>query len=115
VALFVDPDEAQIHAARDCRAPVIELHTGAYAEAQDAVVQARELGRIRAAADCGARFGLHVNAGHGLNYQNTGAVARIALLRELNIGHGIVAESILSGMQAAVQRMKTLLREARAA
>jgi pyridoxine 5-phosphate synthase len=114
-SLFIDPEESQVRAARECRAPVVELHTGAYADAPDADQRSRQLERIRAAADCGTRLGLQINAGHGLNYDNVEAVARIGMLRELNIGHSIVAASILVGMRTAVQRMKTLMQGARSA
>lgn len=111
VALFIDPAPAQIDAARECGAPAIELHTGAYSGAADAVARSRELKIIQESADHGTRLGLHVNAGHGLNYENIGPIARISALRELNIGHSIVAQALFVGMEQAVRNMKQLLRE----
>jgi pyridoxine 5-phosphate synthase len=108
VALFIDPDEAQIAAARDCGAPVVELHTGTYADASGAT-QARELERLRAAAHFAQGLGLEVHAGHGLNYHNVLPVAAIAPIVELNIGHAIVAQAIFDGFNAAVRSMKTLM------
>jgi pyridoxine 5-phosphate synthase len=113
VSLFIDPDPGQVEAAVHCGAPVIELHTGHYADATDATTRRRELARIEAAARLGAQAGLQVNAGHGLNYQNVGAVAAIAELRELNIGHAIVARALFSGLREAVTEMKRLMRESR--
>lgn len=114
VSLFIDPDPEQVEAARACGAPAIELHTGAYADAIDAAGRARELERVRAAGELGARIGLHVNAGHGLNYANTGSVAAMVFLRELNIGHGIVARAVFVGMEQAVREMRALMQAARA-
>ena len=113
VSLFIDPAPAQIDAARDCGAPAIELHTGAYADAGDAAARGRELKSIQQATEQGLRLGLHVNAGHGLNYDNVHHIARIAGLRELNIGHSIVAQAVFVGIEQAVRGMKQLLLEAR--
>jgi pyridoxine 5-phosphate synthase len=114
VSLFIDPDAAQIEAARRAGAPVIELHTGAYADAVGAA-RAREFERLRMAAKLAASLGLTVNAGHGLNYHNVEPIAAIAEIVELNIGHSIVARSIVDGLAKAVADMKQLMRAARAA
>ena len=113
VSLFIDPAPTQIEASRECAAPAIELHTGAYADAGSEALRGPLLDRLQQAADYGARLGLHVNAGHGLNYDNVGPVARISVLRELNIGHSIMAQAIFVGLEQAVRNMKTMLREAR--
>jgi pyridoxine 5-phosphate synthase len=113
VSLFIDPDEAQIEAARRAGAPVIELHTGAYADA-DGAARAREFERLRAAAKFAASLGLIVNAGHGLNYHNVEPIAAIPQIIELNIGHSIVARSVIDGLAKAVRDMKALMRHARA-
>jgi pyridoxine 5-phosphate synthase len=102
-----------IRAAIDAGAGVIELHTGAYAEAADARTRAAELGRIREAAACADSLGLIVNAGHGLHYANVQDIAAIEQIVELNIGHSIVAQSVFDGFAAAVSRMKALMMEAR--
>jgi pyridoxine 5-phosphate synthase len=112
VSLFIDPDPAQIEAAQRAGAPVIELHTGAYAESTGAA-RAREFERLLAGAKFAARLGLIVNAGHGLNYHNVAPVAAIADIVELNIGHAIVARSIVDGLAKAVRDMKELMRAAR--
>jgi pyridoxine 5-phosphate synthase len=114
VSLFIDPDERQIDAAADVGAPVIELHTGAYADAQGAD-QAREFDRVVRAARHGVRRGLTVHAGHGLNYYNVQQIAAIPEIVELNIGHAIVARAVIDGMAAAVADMKRLMLEARGA
>lgn len=113
VSLFIAPDEAQIDAARRAGAPVIELHTGAYAEAEEAARQAQELERIRTAVRYAAESGLHVNAGHGLHYHNVQPIAAIAQIVELNIGHAIVSHALFVGFAQAVREMKALMREAR--
>ena len=112
VSLFIDPDVAQIEAARAAGAPVIELHTGAYAEAAGAG-RAREFERLRTAAKVAASLGLTVNAGHGLNYHNVEPIAAIPEIIELNIGHSIVARALIDGMAKAVRDMKDLMRRAR--
>jgi pyridoxine 5-phosphate synthase len=113
VSLFVDPEAAQIEAARRAGAPVIELHTGAYADAVGGG-RAREFERLRGAAKLAASIGLTVNAGHGLNYHNVEPIAAIPEIIELNIGHSIVARSITDGLAKAVGDMKELMRRARA-
>jgi pyridoxine 5-phosphate synthase len=112
VSLFIDPDERQIDAAVAVGAPVVELHTGAYADAHGAE-QAREFNRVQRAARYAAKQGLTVHAGHGLNYHNVQAIARIPEIVELNIGHSIVARAVIDGMAAAVADMKRLMLEAR--
>jgi pyridoxine 5-phosphate synthase len=114
VSLFIDPDNAQIDASRRAGAPVIELHTGAYADAEG-TVRAREFERLRVAAKYAASIGLTVNAGHGLNYHNVEPIAAIPEIIELNIGHAIVARSVFDGLAKAVRDMKQLMRDARAA
>ena len=113
VALFIDPQDAQIEAAVAARAPVIELHTGQYADSSGAE-QARELERLRAAARLAASRGLEVHAGHGLNYHNVSPVAAIAEIVELNIGHAIIARALFDGLAAAVADMKAMMLAARA-
>lgn len=113
VSLFIDPDEHQVRAAAKAGAPVVELHTGAYAEAQDEQAAEQELKRLRAAARLGRELGLKVHAGHGLHYHNTGPVAVIPEITELNIGHAIIARAVITGLDEAVASMKSLMREAR--
>jgi pyridoxine 5-phosphate synthase len=113
VALFIDPEPAQIDAAAECGATVVELHTGEYAEATGAR-QVQQLERLRIAARHGAKLGLHVHAGHGLHYRNVGAVAAIADITELNIGHAIIAQAVFTGLPAAVREMRERMAEARA-
>ena len=112
VALFIDPDPRQIEAAARIGAPVIELHTGAYAEASGSE-QAVELERLRRGARQGAALGLEVHAGHGLHYHNVQPVAAILEIVELNIGHAIVARAVFDGLRAAIREMKSLMRAAR--
>jgi pyridoxine 5-phosphate synthase len=113
VSLFIDADRAQIEAAFEAGARVIELHTGAYADAHSAEVRQAELTRIREAAVYAAHLGFTVNAGHGLSYHNVKPVAAIREIAELNIGHAIVSQALFVGFAAAVQEMKALMREAR--
>lgn len=113
VSLFIDPATEQLDAAQAMGAPVVELHTGRYAEAAGDEMVA-ELERIRSAAAHGERLGLRVNAGHGLHFGNVQAVAAIPTIRELNIGHAIVAEAVFMGWQPAIREMKRLMQEARA-
>ncbi|CAI1027734.1 MULTISPECIES: pyridoxine 5'-phosphate synthase [Serratia] len=113
VSLFIDADHRQIDAAVAVGAPYIEIHTGAYAEAQgDLAVQA-ELKRIAKAATYAASKGLKVNAGHGLTYHNVQPIAALPEMHELNIGHAIIGQAVMSGLPAAVADMKLLMREAR--
>ena len=112
VSLFIDPEEDQIRTAAELGAPVIELHTGRYAEA-DAAGSARELERIRRGVEIGLAHGLRVNAGHGLHYTNVQAIAAIPGIAELNIGHAIVAQAVFDGWQKAVRDMKAIMTAAR--
>ncbi len=114
VSLFIDPDPLQIDAARAAGAPVIELHTGHYADAAGDERSA-ELSRISDAVEYGNRIGLKVNAGHGLNYDNVGPIAAIPGIVELNIGHAIVAQALFTGWEVAVRQMKRLITEVRRA
>jgi len=109
VSLFIDPEPDQLQAAHDCGAPVVELHTGAYADAEG-TQQSVELQRIASAAEFGAGLGLQVNAGHGLHYENVRAVVAIPQLVELNIGHAIVARALFVGLEQAVREMRELMR-----
>ncbi len=112
VSLFIDPDPSQLDAAAEVGAPVVELHAGAYADCADG---AAELDRIARAAEYGAELGLVINAGHGLNYLNVAPVAAIPQIRELNIGHAVIARAVFSGLGEAVREMKRLMLDARAA
>ena len=113
VSLFIDADTAQIDAALRCGAPVIELHTGCYADATDAASQARELERLRQAVGYAAGLGLKVNAGHGLHFGNVAAIAAMPQIAELNIGHALVAEAVFMGWENAIRKMKQLMLQAR--
>ncbi|MGR6035884.1 MAG: pyridoxine 5'-phosphate synthase [Candidatus Nitrosoglobus sp.] len=113
VSLFIDADPRQVEAAARAAAPVIEIHTGHFADATDEVSRQREFQRITKAVAEGREVGLQVNAGHGLNYHNVAAIAAIPDIVELNIGHAIVARALFTGMQLAVGEMKRLMREAR--
>jgi pyridoxine 5-phosphate synthase len=112
VSLFIDPDPRQVEAALSVAAPVIELHTGSYAEARGEQ-RVRELHRLASAARTAASVGLIVNAGHGLDYHNVGPVAALPEIAELNIGYSIIGRALFSGLGAAVAEMKRLMREAR--
>lgn len=113
VSLFIDPEFAQIDAAVKAGAPVVELHTGRYAEANTSHEQMLELQRIQQAAVYAHKAGLQVNAGHGLNMHNVEAICRIPSIVELNIGHAIIAQAVFSGLDQAVRDMKRLMRAAR--
>ncbi|MFL9872681.1 pyridoxine 5'-phosphate synthase [Paraburkholderia megapolitana] len=115
VSLFIDPDEAQIRASHEAGAPVVELHTGRYAEAHDAGEQQREYERVVRGVELGVSLGLKVNAGHGLHYTNVQAIAAIEGIVELNIGHAIVAHAIFAGWDNAVREMKAIMVAARLA
>lgn len=113
VSLFIDPDHRQIDAAVAVGAPYIEIHTGAYAEAQGELAVQAELHRIAVAAAYAAEKGLKVNAGHGLTYHNVQPIAALPEMHELNIGHAIIGQAVMCGLPAAVADMKVLMREAR--
>ena len=113
VSLFIDAERAQIQAAYDGGARVIELHTGAYADAPTPAVREAELAKIREAAAFADGLGITVNAGHGLTVQNVGAIARIPQIVELNIGHSIIAQAIFLGLPAAIAQMKEAMFRAR--
>lgn len=112
VSLFIDADSKQIQACREVNAPVIELHTGAYA---DAAPQQRwqQLARIEEAAHQASEMGIIVNAGHGLNIHNVAPIAKILAIQELNIGHALIAQAIFIGLPQAIEQMKTAIFRAR--
>lgn len=112
VSLFIDADPAQIQAAKEVGATVVELHTGTYADAQTPEQAAAELERIRAGVTQGVALGLRVNAGHGLHYGNVLPIAALPGIAELNIGHAIVAQAVFDGWDKAVRDMKALLVQA---
>ncbi|WP_417517111.1 pyridoxine 5'-phosphate synthase [Marinobacter sp.] len=113
VSLFIDPDRAQIDAAVRCGAPVIELHTGEYAEAVGPEAQEAAFKVLAEAVSYARKKGLIVNAGHGLHYHNTERVAAIPGINELNIGHAIIARAVFCGLKEAVRDMKAILDRAR--
>lgn len=113
VSLFIDADKRQIEAAAALGAPVIEIHTGCYADALNVEARHHELRRIKEAAEYAASLNLIVNAGHGLNYHNVKAIAAIKELHELNIGHAIIAQALFCGLKEAVREMRHLMMEAR--
>lgn len=114
VSLFIAPDKAQIDAAKAASAPVIELHTGCYAEAQTTATRKAELIRIQQAAAYANNLGLQVNAGHGLNFHNVAAICWIPEIVELNIGHSIIAQALFDGLAQTVSDLKQVIRQARA-
>ena len=111
VSLFIDAEPAQLEAARDIGAPVVEIHTGRYADAPERGSRRAEFERIRQAVVLGTDLGLQVNAGHGLDYHNVRDVAAIPDLRELNIGHAIIARAVFSGLDMAVRDMRRIIDE----
>jgi pyridoxine 5-phosphate synthase len=113
VSLFIDADADQIAAAAESGAPCIEIHTGHFADAATSLTQAEELARIVAAVRQGVEAGLTVHAGHGLHYHNVARIAAIADIRELNIGHAIIARAVFTGLGEAVAEMKRLMLAAR--
>ena len=113
VSLFIDADAEQIQAAAEAGAPVIELHTGRYADAHDESDQQKQLQRVQQGVIEGVKRGLKVNAGHGLHYTNVQAIAAIQDIAELNIGHAIVAHAVFVGWQNAVREMKAIMTAAR--
>ena len=112
VSLFINPDLAQVHAAYASGAAAIELHTGTYCEAKGAA-RKRELKRLQRAAHTAHKLGLEVHAGHGLNFDNTSAVAAIPEIVELNIGHFLVGEAVFVGLGNAVRAMRNIMTKAR--
>ena len=113
VSLFIDADARQLQAAVEAGAPVVEIHTGRFADAETEDTAAHELERIRVAVAAGNALGLRVNAGHGLHYHNVQAVAALPGIEELNIGHAIVSHALFVGWENAVREMKRLLLGAR--
>ncbi len=113
VSLFIDPEERQIDAAVEAGAPVVELHTGCYADAIDVGQQEQELERISQAAKYANSAGLQVNAGHGLHFHNVEAICKIPEIVELNIGHSIIAQALFSGLDRTVRDLKQIMRNAR--
>jgi pyridoxine 5-phosphate synthase len=113
VSLFIDPEPEQVAAAAEAGAPAVEIHTGAWADAPDAEAAQREFQRVERAVEAGAAAGVAVHAGHGLNYHNVEPIAALDPVRELNIGHAIIARAIFTGLEAAVAEMKHLMRAAR--
>lgn len=114
VSLFIDPELKQLEAAVRIGAPVVELHTGTYAEAAEGPARDAELARLQLAAKQAAELGLIVNAGHGLTVRNVKAIAAIEQMHELNIGHSLMATALFEGLAASVREMKRLMNEARA-
>lgn len=113
VSLFIDPDKKQIDAAKTCGAPVIEIHTGHYANAKSNYDQKQEIERINSAANYAHSLGLVVNAGHGLTVHNVQPIAAIPVINELNTGHSIISRAVLIGLAEAVKEIKTLIIDAR--
>ena len=111
VSLFIAPDLKDIDLAKKMGAPVIEIHTGSYADAEDEVTKQNEFKRVKAAAEHALSLGLIVNAGHGLHYHNVNLIAAIPGIEELNIGHAIVAHALFVGWDNAIREMKLLLRD----
>jgi len=112
-SLFIDPDNYQIEAAVECGAPIIEIHTGHYADASSAAEMQKELQKISEACAYAHSLGIQVNAGHGLTLENTKAIAEINSVVELNIGHSIISRALFVGLGAATSEMKQLIQEAR--
>ena len=109
VSLFIDPDRRQLDAAREIDASVVEIHTGAYADALTDQAQRDEFERVCVAVAHGRDLGLKVNAGHGLHYKNVQLIAAISGIAELNIGHAIVAHALFVGWEQAVREMKRII------
>ena len=113
VSLFIEPDTKQLDAAKSLGAPVVELHTGAYCEAEGPARE-RELERIRRAAAHAEAIGLECHAGHGLSYETVGAIAAVSTIVELNIGHFLIGEAIFGGLETSIRRMRALMDQTRA-
>ena len=112
VSLFIDPESNQIEASKNIGAEIIELHTGSYANAAQHLISS-ELNRLKSASQFASQLGLEVHAGHGLSYSNVENIARIPEIKEINIGHFIVGESIYVGIQDSVKKMKLLIDNAK--
>jgi len=112
VSLFIDPDPRQVDATVETGAPVVEIHTGSYADATRGLVQDNEYRRVLETVRYARKAGLQVNAGHGLNYQNVEAIAAIPEITELNIGHAIISRALFVGLHEAIWEMKRLMRKA---
>ncbi len=113
VSLFIDADIEQVEASLEAGAPAVEIHTGAYADAKDDALKAKELQRICIAAEYAANKGLIVNAGHGLHYDNVKPIAALPMINELNIGHALIAQAVFEGLEVVVKTIKRLMQEAR--
>lgn len=111
VSLFIDPNEDQIQTASDLNVAAVELHTGAFADAESPADQQAELERIQSASDFTIQKGLILNMGHGLTYRNVGPIAEIPGLNELNIGHSIISHAVMVGLERAVREMKDLINQ----
>ena len=109
VSLFVDPDPKQIRAAADAGADFIELHTGTFANARRSSEETAEIKKLTAAADLAHKLGVRVNAGHGLNYQNTPAILAVPYLETLNTGHAIISRALFVGLRQAIREMLALM------
>ena len=110
VSLFIDADPSQLDAAAEVDVPVVEIHTGHYADARTSTARATERARIARAVEHGLSLGLQINAGHGLDYHNVLSIAALPGISELNIGHSIIARSVFSGLAEAVREMKSIMR-----
>jgi len=113
VSLFIDPDPRQLDASREVGAPVVELHTGCFADARTAAEREVELQRVVSAAEYGVGLGLRIHAGHGLHLDNVQSIAAIGQIVELNIGHALIAAAVFAGLGPAVTEMKSRMLEAR--
>lgn len=114
VSLFIEADKRQLDSAISLGAPVVELHTGAYCDAETEAERAHQLERIRDAVRYGAERGLEMHAGHGLSFDTVGPIAAMPEIHELNIGHFLIGEAIFSGLDSAIRRMRALMDKARA-
>ena len=111
VSLFIDPETKQINASKKTGADAVEIHTGSYANTRTEKKRRLELNKIKKAAHCAHKKGLIVNAGHGLNYQNTKDIIKIGLINEVNIGHSIISYAVFVGLAKAVKEMKKIIRK----
>ncbi|RCK47318.1 pyridoxine 5'-phosphate synthase [Thalassospira profundimaris] len=113
VSLFIEASKEQLDAAKSLGAPVVEIHTGSYCDAENSDDRAHELERIRAAVKYGAGIGLEIHAGHGLNFETVQPIAAMPEVAELNIGHFLIGEAVFVGLEAAINEMRRLMDEAR--